>query len=216
MSVKSYWDGHATGWDAIYLDESPLARRLNMVLRKAIYERQRVALEAPGGFEGKTVLDVGCGSGRYTLEALKRGARAAVGLDFAPSMLEIARKHAADAGVADRAEFRQGDFMEFKSDEKFDVVVANGFFDYMENPEAVLRKMVELSRGHVVASFPGKSPVRNFLRRTRYRLQGCPVYFYTEEDIRRIAKAAGLTDYEIQFMPHSGTGYMLVGRTARA
>src|ERR1044071_4831979 len=126
--TKQYWDSHVNVWDSIYLDESPLARKLNRVLRKAIYERFRVAIEAPGTLEGKHVLDVGCGSGRYSIEAARRGAARVVGLDFAPSMLEIARKQAQEAGVGDRCEFVQGDFGEFKAGEKFDVVVANGFF----------------------------------------------------------------------------------------
>jgi 2-polyprenyl-3-methyl-5-hydroxy-6-metoxy-1,4-benzoquinol methylase len=210
--TKQYWDSHANAWDSIYLDESPLARKLNRVLRKAIYERFRVAIEAPGTLEGKHVLDVGCGSGRYSIEAARRGAARVVGLDFAPTMLEIARKQAQEAGVGDRCEFIQGDFREFKAGEKFDVVVANGFFDYVAEPGVALRQMVELSRGIVVASFPGKSFIRNSLRRIRYGLQGCPVFFYSDEDIRRIAREAGLTDFDLQYMSHSGTAYMLVGR----
>lgn len=214
--TKNYWDSHAGAWDAIYLDESPLARRVNQTLRKAIYERFHVAIEAAGDLTGKSVLDVGCGSGRLSIEAAKRGASRVVGLDFAPNMLEIARRQADQDQVGDRCEFLQGDFLQFTSQDRFDLVVANGFFDYIREPVGALRKMVELSRGVVVASFPGKSPVRNFLRKVRYGIQGCPVFFYDEADVRRIAKESGLRDFRIHFMPHSGTGYMLVGRVDAA
>jgi ubiquinone/menaquinone biosynthesis C-methylase UbiE len=212
--TKKYWTKHASSWDSIYLDESAVARRMNLVFRKAIYERMRVALEAPGEFAGKSVLDVGCGTGRYAIECAKRGAERAVGIDFAPTMLEIARRHAAEAGVEDKCEFLQGDFSEFETDEKFDVVVANGFFDYMEDPTSVLSKLASLSRSLVIASFPGKSPVRNWLRKTRYGLQGCAVYFYAEKDLHELAAAAGIEDYSLQYVPHSGTGHMLVARVA--
>lgn len=212
--TRQYWNKRANAWDAIYLDESPLARAINLKLRKGIYERFRVAVEAPGGdFTGKSVLDVGCGSGRLSVEVAKRGAPRVVGVDFAPHMLEISREAARREGVEDRCEFRQGDFsaLDFGG-EKFDVVVANGVFDYVADPESVLRKMVERSQGYVIASFPGRAFLRNLVRTVRYRLQGCPVFFYTEPDLRRIAAAAGLKDYDLQFFAHSGTGFMLVGR----
>jgi malonyl-CoA O-methyltransferase len=43
-----------------------------------------------GGLAGQRVLDVGCGSGRYMLHALRRGATRVSGVDFSPQMLERA------------------------------------------------------------------------------------------------------------------------------
>lgn len=210
--ARAYWDQHSTAWDDIYLDESWLARKANQTLRKAIYERFAVALSAPGDLSGKTLLDVGCGSGRLALEALKRGAERVVGVDFAPSMLEIARRQAEADGIADSATFIDGDFLQAPLDVTFDIVVANGFFDYVADPEPVLKRMVALSRGWVIASFPGKSPLRNLLRKVRYGMQGCDVYFYDAGQIEKVARAAGLTNFELRFMPHSGTGFMLIGQ----
>jgi malonyl-CoA O-methyltransferase len=58
----------------------------------------------PGALRGQTVLDVGCGSGRYMLHALRRGAARVTGVDLSPHMLaragtELAALHA-DAPVA--------------------------------------------------------------------------------------------------------------------
>jgi ubiquinone/menaquinone biosynthesis C-methylase UbiE len=211
--TKTYWDKKASSWDAIYLEESPASRRINMVLRRAIFDRFSAALRALPDLTGRSVLDVGCGSGRLSVEAARRGAGRVLGLDFAPNMLEIAQGLAKREGVGERCEFRQGDFMALDlGGEKFDMVVANGFFDYMGDPQAVLSRMVQLSRGVVVASFPGKQPVRSFLRKLRYQLQGCAVYFYSEQDVRRLAEKAGLRDYDLHHLTHSGTGYILVGR----
>lgn len=58
----------------------------------------------PDALHGQAVLDVGCGSGRYMLHALRRGAARVTGVDLSPHMLaragtELAALHA-DAPVA--------------------------------------------------------------------------------------------------------------------
>ena len=49
-------------------------------------------------------------------------------------MIELARRQAAQAGVADRCEFHTSAFLDFQTAEKFDVVVATGYMDYLEDP----------------------------------------------------------------------------------
>ena len=44
----------------------------------------------PAALHGQAVLDVGCGSGRYMLHALRRGAARVTGVDLSPQMLERA------------------------------------------------------------------------------------------------------------------------------
>ena len=57
------------------------------------------------------VMDLGSGDGRNIIAAAKRGATA-TGVEFNPDMVELSRKQAAAAGVADRATFIQGDMYE--------------------------------------------------------------------------------------------------------
>ncbi|HWI35212.1 MAG TPA: class I SAM-dependent methyltransferase [Burkholderiales bacterium] len=57
------------------------------------------------------VIDLGSGDGRMVIAAAKRGARA-LGVEYEPDMVALARKSAAEAGVADRATFVQGDLFE--------------------------------------------------------------------------------------------------------
>jgi SAM-dependent methyltransferase len=59
------------------------------------------------------VIDLGSGDGRMVIAAAKRGARA-LGIEYNPDMVELSRRNAAKAGVADRANFVQGDI--FASD----------------------------------------------------------------------------------------------------
>lgn len=44
----------------------------------------------PAALQGHAVLDAGCGSGRYILHALRRGAARVTGVDLSPEMLERA------------------------------------------------------------------------------------------------------------------------------
>ncbi len=211
--VGAYFDDRAQTFDSLYLGESPLMRRVNLTLRRAIYQRFDMALRRSGDVRGRTVLDVGCGSGRYMVQFARRDARSVVGIDLAPGMLDLARELAAREGVAGRCTFLEGDFLDHDfGDEQYDVVLAMGFFDYVNDPARVLSKMSQLSRGTVIASFPGRSLLRMHVRRARYRLRGCPVFFYTEQRLRELAAAAGMPDAELVYMPHSGTGWVLVGR----
>jgi malonyl-CoA O-methyltransferase len=52
-------------------------------------QRAMLAL-MPDALQGQSVLDVGCGSGRYMLHALRRGAARVIGVDLSPEMLERA------------------------------------------------------------------------------------------------------------------------------
>jgi SAM-dependent methyltransferase len=57
------------------------------------------------------VIDLGSGDGRNIIAAAKRGARG-VGVEYNPDMVELSRRLAKEAGVADRATFVQGDMYE--------------------------------------------------------------------------------------------------------
>jgi SAM-dependent methyltransferase len=54
------------------------------------------------------VMDLGSGDGRNIIAAAKRGARA-LGVEYNPDMVELSRRMAQKEGVADKAQFVQGD-----------------------------------------------------------------------------------------------------------
>lgn len=209
--TQKYFDQHAARFDSIYHDGKPVQRGLNRLLRKAIYERFAITFEQSEPIAGKTVLDIGCGSGRYAVEFAKRGAVRVVGVDYAPGMLALARAYADQEGVADRCEFREGDFTTATLDETFDVAIAIGVYDYQDEPVEFMRRMAERCRGRVIASFPGRSLIRMPLRKLRYWMSDCPVLFYREDEVRAIGRDAGLSAVEIVNIRSSGSGYVLVG-----
>jgi SAM-dependent methyltransferase len=72
------------------------------------------------------VLDVGCGTGEHTLLAAERGADA-LGIDFAPTAVELARAKAAERGVDVR--FEVLDAFELPAlGERFDLAIDSGLY----------------------------------------------------------------------------------------
>ena len=78
---------------------------------------------------GETVLDIGSGGGIDTLLAARRVGPegAAIGIDVVEQMLERARGHAIEAGVAGWTTFLLGEMEKIPlPDESVDVVISNG------------------------------------------------------------------------------------------
>lgn len=71
-------------------------------------------------FRGRTVLDVGSGSGMYTLR-LAREAKRVTAVDISGEMLRLLRQDAESMGI-DNIEYVHSTWDDFKSDETFDVV----------------------------------------------------------------------------------------------
>ena len=57
------------------------------------------------------LMDLGSGDGRTVITAAKRGARA-LGIEYNPKMVELSRRNAQEAGVAERAKFEQADLFD--------------------------------------------------------------------------------------------------------
>jgi magnesium-protoporphyrin O-methyltransferase len=83
-------------------------------------------LEALGSdeLEGRSVLDLGCGSGDLALATLERGATRAAGIDLGRQAIREAESLASERGLSARASFTVGDAARVPLDQH-DVVVLN-------------------------------------------------------------------------------------------
>jgi tRNA (mo5U34)-methyltransferase len=99
----------------------------------------------PADLSGKTVLDIGCNAGFYSLEMKRRGAERVLGIDFDETYLAQARFAAEMTGL--EIEFRQMSVYDVvKLGEKFDVVIFMGVLYHLRHPLLAL----DLVREHVV------------------------------------------------------------------
>ncbi|MBI5710182.1 MAG: methyltransferase domain-containing protein [Candidatus Eisenbacteria bacterium] len=195
--VLDHFHADARRFDAIYGEQKgAFTRFVDHVWRGVVRRRLDLALEKLEPLAGKSVLDVGCGSGRYCVAYALRGAARVVGVDFAPAMIGIANEIAGKAGVADRCQFRVGAFPEAVPEGGFDAATAMGFFDYVADPVRMVAAMRERARSTLVMSFPKAVEWRVPIRRLRFLALGCPLFLYTEGRARGVLTAAGVTDYE--------------------
>ena len=83
---------------------------LNRVLsmRVDVYWRNR-AIKRLKKYQPKTILDVACGTGDFTIAALKTGATKIIGVDISVQMLEAGIKKINDKKLADKITLIEGD-----------------------------------------------------------------------------------------------------------
>jgi ubiquinone/menaquinone biosynthesis C-methylase UbiE len=99
--------------------------------------------------DGHRVLEVACGTGRFTTMLADQGADI-VGLDISREMLEQGRESAAEADVSDAVEFLRGDASRLPfPDDHFDSVVAMRFFHLMDEPLEFMRELRRVSSDQV-------------------------------------------------------------------
>ncbi|SMO75841.1 class I SAM-dependent methyltransferase [Halorubrum cibi] len=99
--------------------------------------------------DGHRVLEVACGTGRFTTMLADQGADI-VGLDISREMLEQGRENAAETGVSDTVEFLRGDASRLPfPDDHFDSVVAMRFFHLMDEPLQFMRELRRVSSEQV-------------------------------------------------------------------
>lgn len=195
--VRDHFHADAQRFDAIYEDEKgAFTRWVDTVWRGVVRRRFELTLERLAPIANKTILDVGCGSGRYCIAYAERGAARVVGVDFAAAMIELADRHARNAGVASRCDFRAGAFPEAVAGESFDASTAMGFFDYVADPATIISRMREMTRSTMIMSFPKSREWRVPVRRMRFLLSGCPLFLYSEKRVKNILSEAGVTRYD--------------------
>ena len=94
---------------------------------------QRFAQAIPADLTGKTVLDIGCNGGFYSIEMKRRGAERVLGVDFDDDYLAQARFAAEVSGLD--IEFRKLSVYDVGAlGERFDVVLFMGVLYHLRHP----------------------------------------------------------------------------------
>jgi ubiquinone/menaquinone biosynthesis C-methylase UbiE len=199
--ARDFFEGYARDFDHIYDDEAgkgPLARFVDTNLRREMRIRFEKTFEALAPLTGRSLLDAGCGGGRYAIPAAKAGASEVLGIDFSETMLALAREKAAREGVGDVCRFEVGDLLTYPvAPKSFDYAIAIGFFDYQKDPQAALAALARAARRRVFVSLPKRWHVLTPQRWVRYTFFRCYIRFYSRAEVERLAASVNPTKVTI-------------------
>jgi len=115
-------------------------------------------IRAPKPFSGLSLLDIGCGGGLVSEPLARLGFRV-TGIDAGEAMLEVARGHAAAAGVA--VDYRRGTAEDLAAEgETFDAVLALEVVEHVADPALFLAAAARLITpgGGLVVSTINRTP----------------------------------------------------------
>ena len=153
--------------------------------------------------EGETVLDIGSGAGADVLISARRVAPSgrAIGLDMTDEMLDLARRNARQAGVAN-AEFVKGYIERIPlPDSSVDVVISNCVLNLSGDKAEVIREAARVLKpgGRFAISDVIADPDMDDSTRADMRQwTGCIAGALTRERFEQALSAAGLTDIEVR------------------
>ena len=211
--VSVFFDGYAHDFSSIYKEDtkkrSSFDKFMDKLFRKDIEDRFDRTVNGINKDSISSVLDIGCGPGHFVVKFLEQGKKVTA-LDIAPSMLEITKQRVQAMGKEDEVEFILEDYSEHKFDQKFDAACVMGFFDYVEDPVSVLKKLLEEIDKEIYISIPGNKGFLAWQRKIRYRMRNCPLYLYSLEYLIECLKEAGC--YEISEIAATERGHFVTIR----
>jgi SAM-dependent methyltransferase len=156
------------------------------------------------GLERRSVLDLGCGIGDLSIEAVGRGASSARGYDLSAKAIEEARRLAEERGVGDRTEFEIGDAAKLDLPSA-DVVVLNRVFCCYPDVEGLLERSVTAAGSVYAFTIPRSEGLVGVWERARnafwnayYRMRpskfgGFQTYIHDFADIDARVRREGFT-----------------------
>jgi len=155
--VETYFDKvAAANWSALTSDAPVSGIRATV---RAGRDRMRAMLLdwLPADLSGQRILDAGCGTGQFAIEAARRGA-SIVAVDLSPSLIGVARERAERAAPAGAIEFVAGDLLD----------PAFGTFDHVVSMDALIHYAPDVAAGMLaqLGARTGSRMVFTFVPRT--------------------------------------------------
>ncbi len=165
-AVRHHYD-LSNDYFALFLDESmtyscALFSRGATTLEEAQQAKLALVCDKLALEPGQRVLDIGCGWGSFAIHAaLNRGVEV-TGITLSEPQAELARRRAAEAGVADRVDIRVADYRDLDG-EPFDAVASIGMVEHVGSVQidAYAKQVARLVR-------PGGRALNHGIARVRH------------------------------------------------
>ena len=128
----------------------------------------------PASLRGQAVLDAGCGSGRYLLHALRRGAARATGVDLSPQMLACAGAELDALRSGARVTLQQGDLVALPvPDAQADLTICGLVVGHLEHLAPALAELRRATRPGGIVLCSDVHPIGHALGwRRDFKVQG--------------------------------------------
>lgn len=191
------FDFEAKDYDYWY--ETPLGRFADEIETKAVFE-----LLEP--FPNMKILDVGCGTGNYSIKLAKLGCIVS-GIDISQEMLQIAKRKSQEMNL--RIDFIRGNIEKMPfSDNFFDAIISVAVLEFVSNKDKALDEMFRVARqnGKIVIGFLNKESPWGELYLSDYFKKNTVfkyAYLFSREEISKIYPDNLIEIKETLFVPPS-------------
>lgn len=107
-------------------------------------------------FCGKTTLELGCGLGRLSFLALKKGAQVVTLMDFSEEALGLAKAFFKEQGLDDKTIYLKKDIRNFKTSPKYDIVFSSGVLEHFSGQDfdKVLKNHIDAAKELAIIVVP--------------------------------------------------------------
>jgi len=160
--IQTYFDRTAVAAWAKLTSDAPVGRVRATVRAGRNQMRNTLLSWLPEDLSGKRILDAGCGTGAFAVEAALRGAEV-VAIDLSPTLVELAKTRL-PVELASRIDFRSGDMLD-ASLGMFDHVVAMDSIIHYQTEDAVnaLAVLAQRTTSSILFTFAPRTPLLAFM-----------------------------------------------------
>lgn len=168
-------------------------------------------------FENKSIFEVGCGGGKHLMPFVMRGWKA-VGIDVSDEVLKRAEEFFDSAkdkcGIEENIDFVAGDFFDYESSNRYDLVFHAGVIEHFLNDSErleFLQKMFQIVKpgGYVISIVPnGIHPLRAKMKEQKLGGYDIPEIDYSPELMTREFISCGAEN--VRILAHNLFNHFLI------
>lgn len=197
QTVKSYWDARPCN---IRHSSKPVGSReyFDEVTQRRYYVEPHISVFADfAQWQGKKVLEVGCGIGTDTIQFARAGAHVTA-VDLSANSLEIAKQHAAAYDLSHMVDFYEGnaeELIDILPPQSFDLIYSFGVLHHTPDPrKAILNMRSFMNRlSQMKIMLYAKNSWKQIMIEQGLdqpeAQSGCPIAnTYTEESVKELLK----------------------------
>jgi 2-polyprenyl-3-methyl-5-hydroxy-6-metoxy-1,4-benzoquinol methylase len=195
IDKKKFWEKKIIQWEngryGLEKQKNDLVENLSDNLSSSLIYRQKFALDLLNNIKDKnlTILELGCGSGLIVKKIFDLGFKNYIGVDISENAILRAKK--INESFRQNAKFYSSN-TDFLADEKIDIVLSLGLFDWLENNEIINIFKLYPNSMHLHSISEKKKSIYQFLHKIYvhisygYKSKGYKPKYHTLKDIKKL------------------------------